>query len=105
MQTTLPIAPLQLQPRFVEKERQEEIEENRIIKQENDFNRRHNAKDLKPTHPGGKVWITDRKAVGTVQKKAKTPISYFVKEGQQILRRSRKHLVPGGKLSVLPGRR
>nr|XP_042908526.1 uncharacterized protein K02A2.6-like [Parasteatoda tepidariorum] len=102
LQSTLPLAISLLQPKLIEKEILEEKEEKRIERQKKDYDRRHNAHELKPIHPGDKIWITDRKAVGTVQRKAESPRSYFVKEGKQVLRRNRKHLIPGSKLQIPP---
>ena len=102
LQTTLPVAPSELQPKLVPKCNLEEREESRIRNQERNYNQRHNVHELKPIEPGQRVWITDRRSVGTVERRAETPRSYIVKEGHRTFRRNRRHLIPGNKLRQPP---
>ena len=91
LRTTLPVAPHTLkpqkQPMIIEKETKyrEKMEEN--------YNRRHRARDLPILKPEDKVFIRDKNCDGTVIKPAvNSPRSYVVKTPTGNIRRNRQSL-------------
>ena len=63
-------------------------------RQQQNFNQRHKATNLKPLQKGDKVWLSDRKAKGIVLEKSTTR-SYIVQtDDQGTFRRNRKMIIP-----------
>ena len=63
-------------------------------KQQNTFDKRHNAKDLPHLKPGDTVWVRDQACNGMVVRKIEYSRSYLVKtEKGGMLRRNRSALV------------
>lgn len=94
LQTTLPIAKSQLEPKVDDKRKLEGKEEKRIEKQTTNYNKRHGVRNLSDLRPGEAVWITDRKSTGKIIDKADQPRSYIVQSGKRNYRRNRRHLIP-----------
>ena len=61
-------------------------------RQTNNFDKRHNARDLPVLGVGDKVWIPDHKSEGMVMEKTASPRSYLVQTPSGPLRRNRRHL-------------
>ena len=57
------------------------------------FNRRHQAKELPPLQKGEHVWVRDQHRRGQVLTNTPHPRSYLVKTDKDILRRNRSALV------------
>lgn len=94
IQTTLPIAKSQLQPKVNDKYELEKKEEMRKEKQIKNFNNRHGVRGLKDLSPGDSVWITDRRITGRVLHKTDHPRSYIIQSGKKTYRRNRMSLIP-----------
>ena len=63
-------------------------------RQQQNFDQRHKATNLKPLHKGDGVWLSDRKSKGTVIKNC-APRSYIVQtDDQTTYRRNCKMLLP-----------
>ena len=94
LRSTLPATPDKLEPdwpKITDIRQKESIYKQ---KQTDNFNKRHQAKELPKLSHGEKVWVTDMDSPATVIKQADEPRSYVVKTEKSILRRNRKHLVP-----------
>ena len=96
MRTLLPILPKNLQPRSLQREREEvaKKEERYRFNQQQTFNRRHRAHELGPLQSGDSVWIKDQDWQGKIQGRTQHPRSYLVKTEVGTLRRNRTALVP-----------
>ena len=96
LRTQLPILPKNLQPRSLQREREEiaKKEERYRFNQQQTFNRRHRAHELGPLQSGDSVWIKDQDQQGKIQGRTQHPRSYLVKTEVGTSRRNQTALVP-----------
>ncbi|UYV72447.1 hypothetical protein LAZ67_9003186, partial [Cordylochernes scorpioides] len=95
LQTTLPIAPENLNPKLVDSQTLKRMEGRRRKDMKSRYDRRCGATDMEELSEGDTVWITDMRTWGIVKQKASTPRSYMVDTPVGTLRRNRFHLRKG----------
>ena len=94
IRTTLPMMADQLKPCLPNQSKLRKKEEKMRARMKQNYDNRHNAKELKPLNPGDTVWIPERDASGTVVTQESRPRSYTVREKEGgTLQRNRRHLV------------
>ncbi|XP_046571617.1 uncharacterized protein K02A2.6-like [Haliotis rubra] len=95
LRTTLPVHPSQLEPHLPSSQEVDSSFKQSKQRQKSDYDSRHRSRNLPPVKEGDKVLVDDPEATreAEVYKKANTPRSYYVKSGDNLLRRNRKHLV------------
>ena len=93
LRSTVPIAPTQLQPMVPDYSKLKEREETMREKQTENFNSRHQSRELTPLFPGETVWVTDQQTLAAVVELS-SPRSYQVQTSSGMLRRNRRHLNP-----------
>ena len=94
LRTTIPATLHIMKPQLPNTSQLQTKERDIKKRQQQNFNQRHKATNLKPLQKGDKVWLTDRKEKGTVLGKSATR-SYIVQtEDQGTYRRNRKMIIP-----------
>jgi hypothetical protein len=102
LQTKLPLLPLSLKPEtpdFCALSTRESLLKER---QQQNFNRRHAAKEQAPFNCGDPVFIRDLQRSGTVINKHHNPRSYIVETDKGQIRRNGKHLIPTPGVTPIP---
>ena len=77
LKITVPVFPSQLKPKLPDSSELRGREKNSRNRQKRNYDRRHQAKLLKPLHAGDTVWIPDTNSEGTVVE-MRNPRSYVV---------------------------
>ena len=102
LRTQLPTLPNNLKPAVPKPidDKENQYRQN----QEQNFNRRHRAKELPVLQPGDQVWLRDQQRYGQVIEKTQNPRSYLVKASNgSTVRRNRTAIVFTGKEQLNTG--
>lgn len=94
IRTTVPTFQNLFQPLNLPREEIAKKEEANRMHQKQNYDKRHNAKELTKLHKNQPVWIVDKREFGKVIDKSKEPRSYIVQTSKSKLRRNRFHLIP-----------
>ena len=100
LRTTIPKIQKQLLPYLPDKSAVK-VKEKIRKRQESNFNKHHNARQLRPLQTGEQVYIPDNSSNGTVIDEP-SPRSYNVQTSGGIYRRNRRQLLPLPTESVTP---
>ena len=92
IRTAVPISPKMLTPQWPYLDQFLEADQHIKNRQKNNFDKRHNARDLPVLGVGEKVWIIVHKSEGMVMEKTASSRSYLVQTPSGPLRRNRRHL-------------
>ncbi len=91
--TTIPMIKKQLTPTLPKGSKLQKREEKMRQQQKQNFDKHHRAEELKPLAKGDKVWISDTKSWGTVQKESHTRSYIVISDSGGTYQRNRRHLV------------
>ena len=94
LRTTLPTTLQVMKPQLPKVSRLQTKDKQIKKRQQQNFDQRHKATNLKPLQKGDRVWLSDRKTKGTVVNSC-APRSYIIQtDDQGTYRRNRKMLLP-----------
>jgi hypothetical protein len=93
LRTTLPITPDQLVPSWPSLEEFRAKDDTYKQQQAKSYNDYYKTKDLPELQAGAKVWITDQKRPGVIERKTEEPRSYTVQTESSTLRHNRRHMI------------
>ena len=99
IQTDLPVSPSLLMPAWPNFDKVGQVMEQQQIKQKVNFDRRHNAKNLKPIKPQTQVFVRTSEGKKrypgiVIEQSTARPRSYQVKTSKGIINRNRADLIP-----------